>query len=81
MILFLVVVFLQRDITKSFAVEKAVLNRLQGTLSREAEGYFNSDARGTGTLEGASDWYSWIGDILDTLYLDATCGRELWHLL
>ena len=76
MILFLVVVFLQRDITKSFAVENAVLNKLQGTLPREEAGYFNSDPRGTGSLEGATDWYDWIGGLLDTLYLDSTCGMK-----
>jgi hypothetical protein len=74
MILFLVVVFLQRDITLSFAIEDALLSKLQGSLPQESSGYFNSDNRGTGTLEGASDWYEWIGGILDTLYLDATCG-------
>jgi hypothetical protein len=75
MILFLVVVFLQRDITMSFAIEDALLSKLQGSLPQESAGYFNSDNRGTGTLESASDWYEWMGGILDTLYLDATCGE------
>ncbi len=74
MMIFLLVVFLQRDITQSFAVENAVLSKLQGTLPQAESGYFNSDKRGTGSLESANDWYDWIGGILDSLYLDATCG-------
>jgi hypothetical protein len=66
---------LQRDITKSYAMEAALLNKLQGTLPQDASGYFNSDAGGTGTLEDASQWYDWLAGLLNTLYLDATCGE------
>ena len=74
MVLFLVVVFLQRDVTKSFPMEEALLSKLQGTLPQEGAGYLNSDKGGTGSLEGADDWYDWIAGILNSLYLDATCG-------
>jgi hypothetical protein len=30
---------------------------------------------GTGTLENADEWYDWVAGILNTIYLDATCGK------
>jgi hypothetical protein len=77
MLLFLVVIFLQRDISKSFAVEDALLRKLQATLPQDGAGYFNSDNRGTGSLNDANEWYDWMGEILNALYLDATCGENL----
>ncbi len=47
---------------------------MAGTLPLDGAGYFNSDNRGTGTLENAGVWFDWLAGILDTLYLDATCG-------
>jgi hypothetical protein len=80
MITFLLVLFIQRDIGKSFEVEDSLLRKLQGSLPQDGSGYFNSDSRGTGTLEGADEWYNWIGDILNTIYLDAACGEKLLTL-
>ena len=76
MTLYLVVLFLQRDINQTFAIEDALLRKLQGSLPQDAAGYFNSDNRGTGTLEGADEWYDWVGSILNTMYLDSTCGKD-----
>jgi hypothetical protein len=39
---------------------------------------YNIDA-GTGTLESADEWYDWVGGILNTIYLDATCGKQCYE--
>ncbi len=75
MVTFLVVIFLQRDVQKSFGMEDTLLRKLQGSLPQDSAGYFNSDSRGTGTLENADELYDWIGNSLDTMYLDAVCGE------
>ncbi len=56
-------------------MEDALLRRLQGTLPQDNEGYFNSDSGGTGSLKDTQDWYDWMSGLLNSLYLDATCGE------
>jgi hypothetical protein len=75
MILFLTVIFLQRDIPKAYAVEDSLLTELQGALPKDGIGYLNSDPGGTGALGSGQEWFDWVQGILDVLYTDATCGE------
>ena len=71
MVVFLTVIFMQREIEKSFAVEDSLLASLQRTLPALGEGYLNSDPAGTGALSSSEDWYEWMQSTFDALYTDA----------
>jgi len=71
MVIFLTVIFLQRDIEKAFAVEDSLIAGLQRTLPALGEGYLNSDPAGTGALSSSEDWYEWMQSTFDALYTDA----------
>jgi hypothetical protein len=71
MIIFTVVVFMQRSITESFSIEDSLLSVLQGSLPPGNGGYLNSDRGASGSLTGVDDWYTWMSGIFDNLYTDA----------
>ena len=71
MVIFTVVVFMQRSISKSFSIEDSLLSVLQGSLPPGNGGYLNSDRGASGILTGSDDWYTWMSGIFDNLYTDA----------
>eukprot|EP00282_Hemiselmis_andersenii_P034297 CAMPEP_0169474338 /NCGR_PEP_ID=MMETSP1042-20121227/26204_1 /TAXON_ID=464988 /ORGANISM="Hemiselmis andersenii, Strain CCMP1180" /LENGTH=378 /DNA_ID=CAMNT_0009588363 /DNA_START=27 /DNA_END=1160 /DNA_ORIENTATION=- len=78
-LLYVTVIFLQRDILKAFSVEDSLLNALKGSLPNvNVDGYTNADRGATGVLNDAEEFYEWFGvNVLNRVYVDEVCGDGL----
>jgi hypothetical protein len=76
-IIFLIILFMQREVTQSYIVESSILNALVTTAGLNqlgSGGYFNSGSGATGQLASASEFFDWIEKVSSNIFTDSTCG-------
>lgn len=74
-IIYLITLFMQREVEQSYNIESSLLNALTGSLPMIGSGgYFNSGAGATGELGSGDDFYAWMSTVVGAIYTDPVCG-------
>ncbi|EKX47388.1 hypothetical protein GUITHDRAFT_106834 [Guillardia theta CCMP2712] len=75
-ILYIVLLFMQRDYEACYAIESSVMNLIVGKLPTTGSGgYTNSGVGANGFLSNVDEFYTWLNDaLIKQVFNDPVCG-------